>query len=173
MKKKKLILVLALLVCVLCTGCGKTNSVASGQADNNIIVDNTFGLLDSAVSLGVNGEYYESNALSIADDKQYVFKVNANKTFSTLYMYNAKRRMGNNFLDGVVPGQNIQNAYWQVRVYNENKEQMHFVVLHNLTSQLCTSSSWDDAYVFESGHTYYFVIDILANASGAYYFSLY
>ena len=160
-------------------GCGAKDTPQNSVPDSGVSssVDADVALLDGATLLGANGEYYESGALNITSGNKYVFKLvnnaSGNRDMSTLYMYNARRRMGNRFLDGRLEDQAYDGAYWVLKVYDANKNPMQFYQLHPLTSQLCYSDSWDSAFEFANGSTYYFVVDIIGDATGSYYFSVY
>ncbi|MBP5651505.1 MAG: hypothetical protein J6X00_02420 [Clostridia bacterium] len=174
-------IVICVLICICVCGisaCQKTTDTMemNTPATQDVQVDENVVLLDGATTLEKNGDYYESGALSITQGKKYVFKLTNNKlghNVSTLYMYNAKERMGNAFLDGTTEKQNLEGAYWNVKVYDSNKNYIDFATLHPLSSQMSWSDSWDDVYEFEQNATYYFVLDIIKTKSGNWYFSIY
>ena len=160
---------------VACKNNTKT-SKPNTQIAQEVQTDENLALLDGATTLATNGDYYESNALQITQGTKYAFKLVNNvlgHNVSTLYMYNAKKRMGNAFLDGTTEKQNLSSAYWSIRVYDSDKHYIDFATLHPLTSQMSWSDSWDDVYEFKQNKTYYLVLDILKTKSGNWYFSVY
>ena len=163
-------------ICIISCKKGTKTIETNTPATQDVQVDENIAQLDNAISLGVNGDYYESSALQITQGTKYVFKLVNNKlghNVSTLYMYNAKKRMGNEFLDGTTEKQNLSSAYWNIKVYDSDKHYIDFATLHPLTSQMSWSDSWYDVYQFEQNATYYFVIDIIKTKSGNWYFSVY
>ena len=173
--KKFLVVFMLLLVSInVVSACGRKTSDTMQGRENAI--DSNIEVLDSATTLGTNGAYYESGSLQMTQGKQYVFRLTNNKlghSVSTLYMYNAKQRMGNEFLDGTTEKQHLDSAYWNIKVYDSDKKYMDFATIHPLTSQMSWTNSWDDVYQFEENSTYYFVIDVLKSKPGNWYFSVY
>ena len=174
-------IVICILICICACGisaCKKTTDTmeTNTPATQDVQVDENVSLLNEATTLARNGDYYESNALSIVEGKKYVFRLVNDKlghNVSTLYIFNARQRMGNAFLDGTTEKQNLDGAYWQIKVYDENKNYIDFETIHPLTNQMSWSDSWDDVYEFETNSTYYFVLDILKSKPGNWYFSVY
>ena len=153
-------------------GCQTTQNSQQEIEYSNEQEDTNF--LDDAVLLSRNGEYYESDGLIIETGKTYVFKLpKRGQKMSTIYLYNTKKRMGNEFLDGQVEGKENDTTYWTVRVFDQDKKEIVFDNLNYLTSQFCFSDDWNDFYEFQENKIYYFQIKITKDHNGLFYLSLY
>ena len=131
-------------------------------------------ILNDAIELKKNDVYYESDALRVEEGNNYVFRLQSpERNVSTIYLYNARKRMGTKFLDGQIEGREDENTYWTVRVFDKEKNEIKFDNINSLTNQFCFSNDWNDFYEFRGGETYYFWVIMTKNENGTFYLSLY